>query len=351
MDQMKVFLALLKKHHFWVLSMVVVIASLVSWSVSSGKLVEKFSTNKGQIDSAANGLKSVLGGEYTPNPRFVSAVEVEHEGLKSNVFTAWRELYEKQVSKFVWPADMPDLANYPPEDEIPRERRAYYNETVVREEWEALLDEVPVRRVEEDEEKEGEEEGEVNSPRTVGIVEWSESQRRSIIDRYYTKGIPSSLSVRLAQEDLWVFKTLVDLVNEMNQVAIAQMKLGTHDPLLATIKRIDTLDLAQWAIIAAQSDPTSLVASSGQEGGSGGGMQSGGAGGMQSGGAGGMQSGGAGGMQSGGAGGMQSGGAGGMQSGGAGGMQSGGAGGMQSGGAGGMQSGGAGGMQSGGAAG
>ena len=108
---------------------------------------------------------------------------------------------------------------------------------------------------------------------TWGSSSGAASQRKAIIDRYYSKGIPSDLSVRLTQEDLWVFRTLVELVNQMNQVAIAQMELGIHDPLMATIKRIDKLDLAQWAIIDAQSDPTSLVASAGEGSGTGGGQR------------------------------------------------------------------------------
>ena len=301
MDQVKVYLGLLKKYHFWLLSVIVVIASLVSWSVSSGKLAAEFERDKAQVDGAANGLKGVLGDGNPPNPKFTAKVEGEHKGLKSNVFTAWQELYESQVSQFVWPKEMPDLANYARGDkEIPRERRAYYNENVVRAEWEALLDEVPVRRIEEDDEAD-EEEGPRKGSRYVGIVEWSKSQQKAIIDRYYSKGIPSDLSVRLTQEDLWVFRTLVELVNQMNQVAIAQMELGIHDPLMATIKRIDKLDLAQWAIVDAQSDPTSLVASTGEGSGTGGG-QPGGAGGAMPGGAGGPAAGGAGGPAAGGAG-------------------------------------------------
>ena len=52
MDKVKVYLKVLKKHHFWVLAAVVVIVSASVWSSATGQLEAKFKSDKSKIESA-----------------------------------------------------------------------------------------------------------------------------------------------------------------------------------------------------------------------------------------------------------------------------------------------------------
>ncbi len=88
-----------------------------------------------------------------------------------------------------------------------------------------------------------------------GLVVWPEDRREAIIERYFTDGTPSSLKVRLAQEDYWLFESLIGIINEVNGDATDSRK--------APIKKIEALDVAQWAIADAQDGKGALLSPSG----------------------------------------------------------------------------------------
>src|SRR5581483_10103925 len=76
-----------------------------------------------------------------------------------------------------------------------------------------------------------------------GLVAWDPKRCEAIIWRHLlTKGSPSSDRVKLVQEDLWIFESLVD--------ALAPLNKGAKDSLSAPLKQIDVLDVAQWATAA-----------------------------------------------------------------------------------------------------
>src|SRR6185312_4411153 len=288
MDQAKVALAVIKKYHFWILSAVVLITGTAVWFMASDKLAKAFEADKSKIETATKALDP-FNAENPPNALFKEKVDKLHEGLKVEVSGVWKELYEKQVRLFVWPDLIAaDIAKLQPGEPIPQRLRDFYNNNIVRDEWKRVLAEVDLRRpVGGEPEFGGAAQGgmaEMGMPLGMGnqfgaeaqemegLVVWDRAARQAIIDRYYSDKAPSDLKVRLTQEDLWVF--------EQSLVAVVQLvNKGARDPAAATIKKIETLDLAQWAIIAAnQSSATLYKPGSGQR--PGGGMGPGMGGGM-----------------------------------------------------------------------
>src|SRR5581483_12356986 len=67
-----------------------------------------------------------------------------------------------------------------------------------------------------------------------GVVVWDQEQRDKLVERYKRMEIPSDLRVRVTQEDMWVFESMIALVVDLNKDA--------KDSLAAVVKRIDKLD-------------------------------------------------------------------------------------------------------------
>ena len=267
MDQVKVFMVVLKKYHFWILSALVLIVGATVWYMASNTLATEFKANLAKIESADKALGSAVG-DNPPNASFKEKVDKLHDGLKEEVAGVWKGLYEKQVELFVWPELVADsIAKLGPNEPIPERIRAYYNDNVVRDEWKRVFDLVDIRRekgVEEDLSGDGgmggmagAMPGAMPGPMMMGapggqqetpmegIVYWDKATRAAIIARYYSaKAPPSDLKVRLTQEDLWIFENALVAV-------VQQVNANAHDSLGATIKQIQVLDLAQWAINAA----------------------------------------------------------------------------------------------------
>jgi hypothetical protein len=255
MDQVKVYLGVAKKHHFWILSAIVVITAITVWWTASSSLATKYDTDKKTILGAESSVQkaNALGPDgYLPNQSFATKVDELHDGLKKQVFDAWEKLYQRQAELFKWPSleemgpSAIDLNKLRPDEEIPQFARIFYNEQMAREEWQALLDQAQIRKPKVNSETDDEAEADDTEKRGIeyeGLVVWKPELRDAIVARYYTEnGVPSTTRLRLNQEDVWLFESLIEVVNTVNA--------GATDSLKAPIKEIDSLDVAQWAVAA-----------------------------------------------------------------------------------------------------
>ncbi|HVX14188.1 MAG TPA: hypothetical protein VHC22_23580 [Pirellulales bacterium] len=252
MDQVKVYLGVAKKHHFWILVTIVVITATIVWVKASSTLASKYDSDKRTITGAQDSVQKASSPDSV-NASFSTKVDKLHDDLKISVFEAWKKLYERQASLFVWP-DLSavdqniDLNKIGPEEEIPIYIRTYYNERVVGPLWKGVLEQINLRQpkvqpLKEEGDEEEEEEAEKRGVEYEGLVVWKQSLRDEIAARYYTRNaVPSTVRLRLTQEDLWLFESLVQVVNTVNT--------GATDSLKAPIKEILTLDVAQWAVVA-----------------------------------------------------------------------------------------------------
>ncbi|OYV85642.1 MAG: hypothetical protein B7Z73_13175, partial [Planctomycetia bacterium 21-64-5] len=248
MDQVKVYLGVAKKHHFWILAAIVVLTSVVVWMKASGALATKYEADKSTITNAEKAVQGANGPDL-PNPLFTKKIDGLHEGLKTQVFEAWQKLYERQVALFIWPElelkPTVDLNRLRPDEEIPEYVRIFYNEKVVRDLWEEILAGANIRRPKKQVIAEADEadDGEHRAVEYEGLVVWKPERREAIVSRYFTQdAAPSTARVRLIQEDAWLFESLIKVVDAVNA--------GATDSLKAPIKEIVALDIAQWAIDA-----------------------------------------------------------------------------------------------------
>ncbi|HVX60256.1 MAG TPA: hypothetical protein VHC19_06640, partial [Pirellulales bacterium] len=241
MDQVKVALAVLKKYHFWLLTVVVLGVGIGVWFMATASRATEFKDHLAKIEAADKSLGSV-SGDNPPNAQFKEKVDTLHEGLKQEVAGVWKELYDRQIELFVWPDQIADtIAKLGPGEQIPDRIRAYYNDNIVRDEWKRVFDLANIRRpagVEEELNIGGGGGMMAGGPAMMpapgmmggadgfgggeaemeGIVYWDKNLRAEIISRYYSeKAPPTDLKVRMTQEDLWIFENaLVDVVQQVN---------------------------------------------------------------------------------------------------------------------------------------
>jgi hypothetical protein len=293
MDKLKVYLKVLKKHHFWVLAAIVVIVSCSVWSSATGQLEADFKKNKQQVEGATSALTTIIPD--APNDTFKTGVENLQKELRKKVYSSWQEMYKQQQPRFVWPKGVEGIgrvrdefifnwdARFPgpapatapvvdanaapagppknPADEIKRlntqtdNLRRFYRDNVIREELKRLFTVVRVRTERRRPAVDGKAPPRPRDAQDAaeydGIVFWDEALRNSLTNRYYVtdpppNDAPSLGRVLTTQEDLWILESMLRVIEKLNADA--------NDPLAAVIKRIDALDVAQWAIKDAVAD-------------------------------------------------------------------------------------------------
>ncbi|MBX9788000.1 MAG: hypothetical protein K2Y37_03725 [Pirellulales bacterium] len=236
MDKVKIYLAVLKKHHFWLLVVVAVLLATYGWYAGTKALDTEFASNKSAIDGAFSGVRAIKKGD--PNPSFKEKTDALHEQQKQKVFVAWQKLYERQRANLKWPEVVKQIANLPVKAPISGQVREAF--------WQYFRLEFPelFKRVEPFEQI-PDEGGAVaageKEARFRGIVDWSSADRDALVNRYSWGSTPTTQQVRLAQEDYWIYQSLLDIIAAVNKQA------GATSPANAAITRIELLKIAQEA--------------------------------------------------------------------------------------------------------
>ena len=236
MDKVKHFLELARKHHFWILCGVSAVVGLAVWYMSTSQLAAEFTTDRAKIAGVQKDLN--IGGAQA-HMDWLSGMNDETNKVRKSVWAAWNHLYNEQKEQvFVWPKTLKaDFLEVVPklDGDIPsmtREWREYYQSTVKNQVREltkivdaAPLDEAAATPI-------------VNgqlAPTIEHKVTWIGSLQ-DISDSFDWTEPPSPLLVKYAQEELWVYKALCQIIADVNHGAT-----GAHD---APINEITEMSIA-----------------------------------------------------------------------------------------------------------
>lgn len=139
MDQLKVALNLLKKYHFWMLLVVVLLVGLFIWHTASASMSEQFAKRKADLESKKKAVSEIASASNPPNLQVVDAIKQQHNRLREEVYQAWLYLYQLQQQNNPWPAALgpefaqmiaqltaEELKNPDAPQEIPVEFRDHY---------------------------------------------------------------------------------------------------------------------------------------------------------------------------------------------------------------------------------
>jgi len=235
MEQLKVVLAWLKKHHFWVLAGIIVAVVLTLWVTATADVADRCDERKGQIESRFDALESIQSDPSHPNDNVIKAYADATEITKGKVLEIWVKLYQEQKDKNQLPADLDQgfRIAFEAGGEIPPSYREEYQNFISGYVSRLFYEELNVRRP-----KGGDVSDQISkTTELVGIVDWDAGSRQQIEQRFKWGDPPTTEMVREAQEDLWVYEALVRIIKNTNQGATR------HDN--AVVKRIDALEIGE----------------------------------------------------------------------------------------------------------
>lgn len=274
MDKVKEILAQLKKHYFWVLIGVVLVASVVVWFLATGDLRSRFTARQEAIKKRFDELQSIVGNSQHPNDKTIAYVRGLlgssdlPETLKGKVFGAWELLYREQKEKNQLPSTLGEGFKSefeslgPNKKDLPAEFLELYQSFIDRHlptlremvRWRHPKDESGATGVRPGGETAtakppapfgrplGEAGGNVDAVEMVGVVDWDSTSWERILAHFNWSVRPTTQQVVLAQEDLWVYEALLRVIARTNE--------GATDQHQAAVKRIANLNIGTDAAAA-----------------------------------------------------------------------------------------------------
>ena len=276
MDQVKLVLSVLKKHHFWALCGLVVLIGLGVWATATADLAGRFEQRSSKLEGDLKKMVTISGMIEHPNQGVIEAKQKEHDQLKKTVLGAWKLLYSQQKEKNPWPpalgSDFLDvIESLGPDEEIPDEYRETYQNFIDKHLpnlFEIIEARVPVDALE-DAKNSGPRGGMGYTARPARAsrmmleggmgpggeteeevemfgnqVDWNPSDWQRLVQRFNWETRPWTCQVRIAQEDLWVYEALLRIIKATNRGATSHFN--------APIKTLEALEIGQDASNALQ---------------------------------------------------------------------------------------------------
>jgi len=298
MDRLKSVLAVLKKHHFWVLCVAAVVIGLGLWWVATASVDKQRAQRTTAIEGALQSLTQIANDPAHPNQQTIDAYHGRTEELKRNVLDAWIQLYAQQKEKNPLPSILSpefkvmfESLERQPDIEIDGDKLDEYRNFILRHistlpEMIDCLRQAPVTEeasnpdapasarqpagaadvlvnpaaaaagavAYEDPTRQaspypagGPGESAQYGPKIIGVVDWTQADQQRLTQRFYWQTRPTTEEVRLAQEDLWVYEALLRIIKNTN----GPVKNRSD----AAIKEIQALEIGRDAAMAWQGGP------------------------------------------------------------------------------------------------
>lgn len=229
MDQLKIILGHLRKQHFWLLCVACIAAGFAAWWMAAGSLSKDYASRKSTIEGAFQSIGTILNEPNFPNAEWQKAVDGLTTQQKDKVRTAWQQIYDEQAPLLKWPEQLTAFQAIRSQSQAEKLDRFACERymTVLPEEFPKLLDIVGANAASDKDAVPG-----VTAPATdtTGKVAWDASNQEDIKKTLSFEGRPSPLQVWIAQENLWVYRVLLNIFKNVNA--------GRYVPAVKEIKQI-----------------------------------------------------------------------------------------------------------------
>jgi len=255
-DSIKPQLAALKKHHFWILAMLVPLLLLPAVFSANTLMQRTIAGERSKIDGQLAALRNIQSQPDHPNDRWVAAIESRTQAIRAEMLAEWRRFWESQGPLRTWPAQLgPEFlaemqrVEAGTQRELILQNRLRYRDTVadlVRllpermgcKELMSGRDDADAAVAGSGRSRPGPGGGDddLDSPEAslrLDPLVWRSDDQRRLLSSFLWTGEPSTTKVRLAQEELWVYGLFCDAIKQLNAGA-----KGAFDATITTVEEL-----------------------------------------------------------------------------------------------------------------
>lgn len=237
--------ALLAKHHFWLLALLAPLVLLPLVLMARGGMQTEIEASRGRIKGKLDALQGVRAVNPHPNDAWFTEIDAEAARVRSETLGEWKKFWQSQDFLRVWPEELgPDflqaVAGLKPEGRLDRNMLARYQNTipdVVRKlparmgADETMGDDKPAAVA-------GPGGAEARKRQSGAVVVWAADDQRRLLESFTWRRLPpnpqaATTQVLLAQEELWVYGLLCDVIKRVNKDAT-----GDHNAAIIRVAQL-----------------------------------------------------------------------------------------------------------------
>jgi len=228
--------ALLAKHHFWLLSILVPLILLPLLFAARGGLQTQIMSSQSQIGSKINAVQSVRNVEPHPNAGWSTEIDADAVRIRRETLAEWQKFWDSQEFLRVWPEELgadflSAVTAVKPNGRLDRNLLRRYQSTIPE-----VVRKLPARMganeaMGDDRKAAPAGTGRPPAPgdgdrerRPKPLLTWNPEDQRRLLSSFDWTTLPTNpqaatTQVMLAQEELWVYGLFCDVIARTNKDA------------------------------------------------------------------------------------------------------------------------------------
>jgi len=233
-DNISVYLKLVQKYHFWLLALLMPLVLVPLAFTADAKLLSQIDARSSAVKAKVDSINSVKGKTAEgleefghPQPDWAERISQSNDVLREQILAQWTYLWDQQKPIRTWPAVLrPDFLRAidrlkPDQDLSERFRDRYLN--TIRRVVQRLPERIDATESMQSMDADGFNSGsfgmseEITDERTDRTVLWNSSDQNELYQSFYWTTTPSTKQVLVAQEELWAYGILCDVVAKANK--------------------------------------------------------------------------------------------------------------------------------------
>ena len=250
-DDLRGYLKQLQKYHFWLLALLMPLILVPLAFTADAQLLREIETRKSAVEAKVVSVKSVASKTAEgleefghPQPEWEERISQSNDALRETILSQWTYLWDQQKSIRVWPVELRSdfrgaISRLKPDEDLPTRFRDKYLNTIHR-----VVKKLP-ERIDATESMnaavvdDGFGRGDFGMPNSVvndsadRTAVWDSMDQSELYQSFFWTSTPSTKQILLAQEELWAYMILCDVVAKANN-----QSAGYHDATIPYISRL-----------------------------------------------------------------------------------------------------------------
>lgn len=235
-DSIRPFVVAVQKFHFWMLAALAPLILLPLLFMAKSSISKEIDSQKSKIEGAKGSVEAVFSQNPHPNENWSAKIESRTKDIEKETYAVWQQLWSEQEPLRQWPeslgADFVTAAlDLKPGDNLRRSLLERYQNDIPD-----IVREIPNRM--------GADEmmSDINLDDSGGIsfedfgstlgssltevfipslVQWSGADQQVLFSSFNWQTTPSTTQVVLAQEELWMYGALCDVIKRVNNIPVS----------------------------------------------------------------------------------------------------------------------------------
>jgi hypothetical protein len=266
-DTIRPYVTILQKFHFWMLAALAPLVFLPLLFVAQAGIAQKIQTQRGKIKSSMDAVTAIFDNKPHPNEKWSEQIGSRAKEINDETLQVWEQLWKAQEPLRQWPESLGNdfvkaAASLPPGGSLRRSLLERYQNgirPVVRLLPERMGADELMAEAASDEgprapRRQPVDRGEMEEP--PSLLQWSGEDQQQLFTSFDWEEPPSTTQVVMAQEELWMYGVLCDVIRKVNSRPVAADPSAVITPANLAIPLVQEMKIGY---LAAEDDPGGRV--------------------------------------------------------------------------------------------